>query len=142
MILLTTTLSLRAKRESSYVRRAPSAQAVFDRNCAVNQVVRAYGHSRFCIDCAMDSLVVIDAPCPSNLSILQENPSKSHENPQSVGRTASGFSEKYNAYHRRSCPFSTLHSWRLACGNLDLAYAMVWWPFVSMLPYGLLYLYF
>ena len=43
MILLTTTLSLRAKREGSYVHRAPSAQAVFDRNCAVNQVVRAYG---------------------------------------------------------------------------------------------------
>jgi hypothetical protein len=43
MILLTTTLSLRAKREGSYVRRAPSAQAVFDRNCAVNQVVRTYG---------------------------------------------------------------------------------------------------
>jgi hypothetical protein len=44
MILLTTTLSLRAKREGSYVHGAPSAQAVFDRNCAVNQAVRAYGH--------------------------------------------------------------------------------------------------
>lgn len=43
MILLTTTLSLRAKREGSYVHGAPSAQAVFDRDCAVNQAVRAYG---------------------------------------------------------------------------------------------------
>jgi hypothetical protein len=41
---LTTALSLRAKREGSYLHGAPSAPAVRNRNYAVNQAVHTYRH--------------------------------------------------------------------------------------------------
>jgi hypothetical protein len=45
--LLIATLSLRAKREGSYVRIASSVQAILSRGCAVNRAVRTYEHVEY-----------------------------------------------------------------------------------------------